>query len=144
MSEDISNNHVVAVIDRPESARKAVEELEAAGYTEPIVFSGEKDAEKIDARGEYGGILDRIRGTVDDTLSEATNFLKQYEEEARSGKQVVAVPVENRDKAEPAREILFRNRAHNIRFFGKLAVTDLSVTTNPSPVSDSSPEQRAS
>jgi len=142
-TETLTNNHVVAVIDSDEPSKTAAEELRAAGYQEPVVFTGEEGARQIDARGEYSNVFARILSLVEDHLSEATNFMKQYEEEARSGKNVIAVEVPNREEAEPARVVLARNGAHNIRFFGKLAVTDLSPETNPSPRSEDSPEVQA-
>jgi hypothetical protein len=140
MTDNLSNNHLVGVIDRDTQAAKAVNELEAAGYHHPVILTGEEGASQIDARGENGGFFAKIRGRIEDHLSEEPNFLKQYEEEARAGKHVVAVEVPGRDEAEKARQVLDHNGAQNIRFFGKLAVSDLSMESNPSAPSDASPE----
>jgi len=142
-SPNLSNNHLVGVIDEADAASSAARDLQAAGYESTHVFTGEEGAQQIDAKGEHSGFLARILSQVEDHLSEATNFLKQYEEEARNGKHIVAVEVPSRDEAEAARQVLDRNGAQNIRFFGKLAVTDLSTETNPSPRSDASAEQQA-
>jgi hypothetical protein len=141
MNESLTNNHVVGVIHGEESARQASQELEQR-YPNPVVLSGEEGARQIDAKGEHGGVFSRIFSIVEDHLSEATNYLKQYEAEARNGNCVVAVEVPSREEAEPVREVLERNGAHNIRFFGRLAVTDLSPQTNPSARSDESPEKQ--
>ena len=138
-TENLTNNHLVAVIDGEESARQAAQELLASGFQDPVVLSGEEGARQIDAMGEHSGVFARIFSLVENHLSEATNFMKQYEEEARNGKQVVAVEVPGREQAEPARQVLERNGARNIRFFGKLAVTDLSPNSNPSARAEDSP-----
>ncbi|MGE0057390.1 MAG: hypothetical protein AB7P33_05495 [Dehalococcoidia bacterium] len=145
MSEtpNLSNNHLVAVIEQGDVADRTARDLQAAGYGSTLVLTGEEGAQQIDAKGEHSGFFARILSQVEDHLSEATNFLKQYEEEARAGKHVVAVEVPSRDEAETARALLDRNGAQNIRFFGKLAVTDLSLESNPSPRSDASPEHQA-
>jgi hypothetical protein len=140
-NESLTNNHVVGVIHGEESARQAAQELERR-YPNPVVLSGEEGARQIDAKGEHGGVFSRIFSLVEDHLSESTNYLKQYEAEARNGNCVIAVEVANREEAEPVREVLERNGAHNIRFFGKLAVTDLSPETNPSIRSEDSPEKQ--
>jgi hypothetical protein len=143
MNENLNNNHVVGVIERGDATKKAVDELRAAGYTDPTVLTGEDGARQIDAKGEHSGFIARLLSQVENHLSEATNYLKQYEEEARAGKHVVAIEVPDRDEAEGARSVLDRNGAKNIRFFGKLAVSDLSVESNPTARSDASPEQQA-
>ena len=50
--------------------------------------------------------------------------------------------VKGQDEAEAAKEILERYSARNIRFFGKLAVTDLTPLSNPSSRSEESPESK--
>lgn len=141
-NETLTNNHIVAVINGGESARQAAQELKAAGYSTALVFTGEEGARQIDAKGENSHVFARILSAVEDHLSEATNYMKQYEEEARNGKHVVAIEVLSREGAERAREVLDRNGAQNIRFFGKLAVTDLSPESNPSLRSEESAEKQ--
>ena len=142
--KNLTNNHVVAVINGSESAAQAAKELAAAGYTDPVILTGEEGARQIDAKGENSHVFARILSMVEDHLSEATNYMKQYEAEARSGKQVLAIEVPDREHADGACEILTRNGANNVRFFGKLAITDLTPETNPSIRAEDSPEpQRA-
>jgi hypothetical protein len=135
-------NHLVGVIDQDDAASRAEGELKSAGYDETFILTGESGAEQINARGENSGFFGRIMGQIESHLSEGPNYLKQYEEEARNGRYIVAVEVPDRDDAERARGILDRNGAQNIRFFGKLAVADLSVESNPSIRSDASPENQ--
>ena len=142
--QNLTNNHVVAVINGGDSASQAVQELQSAGYKDPMLLTGEEGARQIDAKGENSHVFARILSMVEDHLSEATNYMKQYEEEARNGRHVIAVEVPSREEAGAVSEILQRNGATNIRFFGKLAVADLTPETNPSARSAESPEtQRA-
>jgi hypothetical protein len=142
--KNLTNNHVVAVINGTDSAGQATTELSAAGYTNPIILTGEEGARQIDAKGENSHVFARILSMVEDHLSEATNYMRQYEEEARSGKQVIALEVADREHADGACEILTKHGATNVRFFGKLAITDLTPETNPSLRAEESPEpQRA-
>jgi hypothetical protein len=101
---------------------------------------GEQAAETLDAKGEHSGPLAKLVRVVQDHLSEQTDYLAQYEAEAREGNVVLAVPVEKREQADAVRDVLERHGGRNIRFFGKLAVSDLSPLSNPTPRSDSSPE----
>jgi hypothetical protein len=141
-NDNLTVNHVVAVINGAESSQQAVEQLRAAGYKEPLVLTGEEGAKHIDAHGQEGGIFSRLMRTVEDHLSDSTNYLAQYEEEARAGHHIVTVEVASRDLAERAREVLDHNGAQNIRFFGRLAVTDLSPETNPSHRAETPAEQQ--
>jgi len=143
LTENLANNHLVGVIEAPEAATQAVQELQEAGYRDPVILYGEEGARQINAKGEHGGIFGRILGMVEDHLSEATNFMKQYEEAALNGKQVIAVEVPNLEEAENAQGVLERNGALNIRFFGKLAVADLTPETNPSGPAGELPEQQS-
>lgn len=139
----LTSNHIVGVIDRGEEASLAAIELAQAGYTHPLVLTGEQGASQIDAKGEQGNLVKRLLASVQDHLSEATNYLRQYEEEARAGRHIVAVESPTREEAHQAQEILERHAAHNVRYFGTLAVADMTPESNPSFRSDDSPEPQA-
>jgi hypothetical protein len=139
-TENLTNNHVVAVINGTESARNTADALRGAGFGDATVLVGEEGANQIDARGETQGLLGKITGLVQDHLSEATNFVGQYKQEVLNGRAVISLEVPNRDWAEPVKQILEEHGAYNIRFFGRLAVADLTPETNPSARSEESPE----
>ena len=139
-TENLTHNHVVAVINGTESAHQTAEALRAAGFGDPTVLVGDEGAGQIDARGETQGLLGKITGMVQDHLSEATNFLAQYKQEVVNGRAVIALEVTNREWAEPVKQLLEEHGAYNIRFFGRLAVSDLTPETNPSARSEESPE----
>jgi hypothetical protein len=54
------------------------------------------------------------------------------------------VAVGEREQANTVRDVLERHGAQNIRFFSRLAVTDLTPLSNPTPRSDASPFDGAS
>jgi hypothetical protein len=139
-TENLTNNHVVAVINGDESARQTADALREAGFGDPTVLVGEEGANQIDARGETQGLLGKLTGVVQDHLSEATNFLAQYKQEVLNGRALISLEVHNREWAEPVKQILEEHGAYNIRFFGRLAVADLTPETNPSARSEDSPE----
>lgn len=132
----VPDNHVLAVLGG--SAETLSKELRRLGY-DPVVFRGEEVAKIVDPVGERGGLLDTIIKRIQEHLSEERSFLEQYEAEARSGKQVIAVALDDPDQANAVREVLERHGAYNIRFFGRLAIHDLTPESNPTPSSEESP-----
>jgi hypothetical protein len=131
----LPNNHVLAVISGTIAARQAAETLAREGFPDAEVFEGTEFAEKVDAKGNNSGLVAKVVKSVEDHLSDETNYLMQYEEEARRGNEVIAVPVPKKEDAEKIRDILIRHNARNVRYFGHLAVSDLSGE-NPSARSD--------
>lgn len=137
------NNHVVAVIDTEAAAAAVAADLQRQGYSKASLFQGEDVADKLDPKGEHSGPVAKIFKAVEDHLSEETNYLAQYQEEARAGHDVVAVPVEDKEQADAVQAILTRHGGRNVRFFGRLAVTDMTPESNPSRPSEASPEVQA-
>jgi len=142
-TESITNNHVIAVIDGDLAARAAADELRSKGFVHTDLFQGEEMARQVDLKGEAAGPLGKLLKAVVDRLSEEPNYLAQYQEEARDGHTVLAVAVDSREQAHEVKPILGRHGARNLRFFTRLAVTDLSPETNPSARSQESPERRS-
>ena len=133
-------DHVFAVVPSRDAARTTLEALIQAGFTESIVFEGEEAANEVDAKGEKANPIEKVLKAIGDHLSEQPNYLSQYQEEARNGKVVIAVHVKDGDNAQRAAEILHKQGGQNIRYFGALAVADLSPISNPSSRSEESPE----
>ena len=137
----LPENHVFGVISGSESAERAVSELQAAGFTQTTILRGDDVAEEIDPKGETSGPFKKLVRAVQDHLSEESGYFAQYQEEARAGKDVVAVQVEDRDAADAAKEVLQKHGAVNLRYFGGFAVTDLTPESNPSTRSEESPDR---
>jgi len=93
---------------------------------------GEEIAEQIDPKGEHSGLVEKAFQAIGDHLSEEPGYMAQYQEEARNGNWVIAVPIGERDESAAVQELLEKHGASNIRFFGRLAVIDLTPESNPS------------
>jgi hypothetical protein len=138
--EKVPDNHVVAVFHADSQADMAARELERKGYGEPVMISGGREAsEKIEVEGEHSNPVTSFFKTLAGHLSEQVAFLEQYEEEARLGRKVLAVKVEDKDQVSDVTELLKSQGGVNIRYFGTFAVSDLTPETNPSASSDHRP-----
>src|ERR687893_556931 len=113
----LPENHVFGVISGQESAERAVSELHESGFDDVSIMRGDDVAEEIDPKGETSGPIKRLIRAVQDHLSEESGFFAQYQEEARSGKDVVVVAVADRDAAEKAKNVLQKHGAVNLRYF---------------------------
>ena len=134
-------DHVFAVVPSPAAARASLNALVQHGFTETVLFEGEEAARELDAKGEHAGALEKVMKMIADHLSEQPNYLSQYQEEARNGNVVLAVRVSDSNEAMRVAELLEAQGARNIRYFGDLAVADLTPRSNPSTRSDESPER---
>lgn len=131
--EDLPRNYVMAVVGGSDSAANAVSELQRAGFPETLVFEGDQLAEQL---GGQGNFLSNALKSIADHLSEESDYLSQYLEEAQSGGSIIAVKTGDRQKAHEVWDILQPLGARNARFFGSLMVTDLSMLSNPSATED--------
>lgn len=138
----IPDNHVLAVMPSQGASKSAMGDLERSGFTDNTVMRGEAVAREVDAKGDKSGPIGKVVKALADHMSEQQNYLAQYEEEARNGNAVLAVHVKGEQEADAAKEILERYSGRNIRFFGKLAVTDMTPLSNPSSRSEESPESK--
>lgn len=136
MSEQtkIPENHVVGVLGGSRAVEGAVDRLKREGFQDVLVM------DRVDATGEgtnpLKGLIERLAGN----LSDQTGYLDQYKEATESGSTVLAVGADKGEEAERARDILEMSGAVNIRYFGRLAVTDMTPETNPSAPSDELPQ----
>src|SRR5687767_13821619 len=133
-------DHVFAVVPSQDAARATIEALMRAGFPESVVFEGEDVTHDVDPKGEQAGPIEKVLKMIGDHLSEQPNYLSQYQEEARNGNVVLAVRVKDTDDAERAGKVLEQMGGHNIRYFGAMAVADLTPLSNPSTRSEESPE----
>jgi hypothetical protein len=108
--------------------------------TEALYLKGDEFQQTVGANDEKSGnVLTKALKSIPEALSEESNYLAQYQEEAQNGRFIVAVKADNRDRAEAAAAILRSLGARNSRLFGSLQVTDLSGPANPSAVSPPDP-----
>lgn len=137
--ETIAPNHVLGVVSG-EGALDAIQnDLRGMGLPDPILVRDENVGERLEAEST---LPMRVLQRLFNHLSEETNYLNQYEEAARQGQTIVAVKADNEDEVELARKVLSRHGAVDIRYFGRLAVSDLTPESNPSAGSDEKPAER--
>jgi len=134
--EAIPANHVVALVRDSATASAVAAALTEQGLEAPLLVSNDMVGERLSAES---GIVDRALQTLFGHLSEQGNYLEQYEEAARNGQTVVAVKANNDEEVQRAASILEKHGAADVRFFGRLAVTDLTPASNPSHTSDEAP-----
>jgi hypothetical protein len=137
--ETIAPNHVVAVVASRDKASEIAGEVEAAGLPEAIVITDDQVGERLEAEST---LPMRVFQRMFNHLSEEINYLNQYEEAARRGQTVVAVKAENDDEVETAKGILSKHGAVDIRYFGRMAVSDLTPDSNPSATQGDVPTNR--
>ena len=134
MSETrIPNNHVVGVLSGRKSVDDAVGRLRRAGYDDVLVMH------RVDATGDGVNPLTALMEKLAGHLSDETGYLDQYKAATEKGDVVVAVAADQGEEADRARDILELEGALNVRYFGRLAVTDMTPPTNPSAPSGEAP-----
>lgn len=129
----IPRDHVVGVLPDDAKADDAVQALRRGGFDETLTMH------RISSAGEDTNPLMSLIEQLAGHLSEDVAYIDQYKEEAEMGRVIVAAKVEDRDEADRAADLLRTAGAVNIRFFGRLAVQDMTPTTNPSAPSDERP-----
>jgi hypothetical protein len=129
----IPGNAVVGVMSGSSSVDDAVSRLKRAGFEEVLVMP------HVDAKGEGTNPISALIEKLSGHLSDETGYLQQYKEATENGSTVLAVPADQGEEADKVREIMELGGAVNIRYFGRLAVTDMTVETNPSAPSDDAP-----
>jgi hypothetical protein len=132
----VPSNHVIGLVSGSAAAAEVAAELRQRGFDHPIIASGDKLTDRLEAES---GLMSRALQKLFGHLSEETNYLRQYEEAVRRGQTVVAVKAEDEETVDAAREVLEKHGAADIRFFGQLAVKDLTPESNPSHGSDQAP-----
>jgi hypothetical protein len=137
--ETIAPNHVLGVVSGEGALEAIQKDLRGMGLPEPILVRDENVGERLEAEST---LPMRLLQRLFNHLSEETNYLNQYEEAARQGQTIVAVKADNEDEVELARKVLSRHGAVDIRYFGRMAVSDLTPESNPSAGSDEKPAER--
>lgn len=137
--ETIPGNHVVALVKDEATGSEVAEELTSEGFERPTVVSDSRVGERLEAES---GIVARVLQRFSNHLSEETRYLDQYEEAVRNGQTVVAVKAEGHNQVQRVNRVLQKHGATNVRYFGRLAVSDLSPDSNPSMASDERPTAR--
>jgi hypothetical protein len=116
--------YVVAVIHERANIDHARAALESGGFAreDVRVFTGAEVLE-IDRRyHEQAGLVQRIAGHI---ASDERTAGQEYLEEARQDRHIVTIHATTTEQVHAAQSILKEHSGHLIRYYGKLAITDL-------------------
>lgn len=117
-------DHLLAIVDDREHAAAAERELADAGFNEMRVYRGSAGGSQIDSSGSEHGVTGGLVRGLQQALSNKDN-LAEYEEAAREGATVIAVPASDQEAQDRAVEVLQRHGARGMNHFGKAIVTTI-------------------
>lgn len=125
---------LLAVIDDPADAERAIEALAGAGIEPARVerFQGRHDAVAFDGTGAQHGLPGRLRRAVEFVMMDQAPDLAWYEAALVDGRTVVSVQVEA-DAGKPVVDVLRGHGAHFINQFGLLATEEIEPWRGPDP-----------
>lgn len=129
-------NCVVGTVGDADTARAAIDALLLAGFhREDIdILHGEKDLRRLDPTGAEHGYLAQFQRTLVRGLDlEQFKHLTHHLEDVRAGRFVIMVLTKRRGQRIVAADILNRNGAEFVGFYGRWAWHDLSAPAQTSP-----------
>ena len=90
--QDLPRNHVLAVVDGSDAAASTVIELRSAGFNETLALHGTEFQEAVGSNDDKtGNFLIKALKSIPESLSEESNYLAQYQEQATRGRSIIAV-----------------------------------------------------
>ncbi|MGH8907999.1 MAG: hypothetical protein ACRD0K_16160 [Egibacteraceae bacterium] len=124
---DYPTNRVLAVIDKPDHVRAAVENLARAGFGADAVdvLCGEEGARRLDVTGEDHGLISRLTRILQSFGAEHER-LKRHVEELRAGRFLICVYVgEDEERKGKAHVTLNSAGAHYINYYSEWSIEQL-------------------
>ncbi len=120
-------NMLVAVINSPEEAEAALQELTDQGFAadQIRVLCGPQGARQLDVSGQEHGILGRLSRLILRIGDVESESIRRHEKELEAGHFLVAIPAAEPAAREQARGILKSHGGHYLNFYGQWAVETL-------------------
>ncbi|HEU5229595.1 MAG TPA: universal stress protein [Ktedonobacteraceae bacterium] len=120
-------DYVIAAIDDESEARQAMRELEDAGIAAENIhfFTSRQVLESAEDTAVTRSPLSRLADVFQAVASDDDAHVLIYVEEARRGRNIINVLAENSEQVQTISDILVKHHAHNIKYFGRWAVTVL-------------------
>jgi hypothetical protein len=114
-----SENSVIALLDEPDQAEAAVQDLVAQGFDRDgiWVLCGPKGAERLDVSGRQHGLRGRVYRLIE-WLSDEKEGLFRVQDHLAAGGLVLSVPADESQKATAA-SILGGHGGHGMAHFGR-------------------------
>lgn len=112
-------NTIIAMMDREQDVRAALDDYVAAGLPENqfFVLSGKDGAARLDPSGKGHGMRGRLSRLMD-RFGDQTEILEQHARHMEQGGFGVAVPA-TEDQVEAVSDILHRHGAHDAYHLGE-------------------------
>ena len=124
----IPGNRVVALLSDAQSGFAVRGALAAAGLEDATLVSGLGPGERLEIEdGSLVRMLHRLSSP-----SRETRYLDSYEDAARNGQTVIVVKAIGHTEVRRAKEVLQKYGATDIRYFGRLAVSELATGSRTS------------
>lgn len=121
-------NQVMAVFDTRTAAANALNDLRRSGFQQDdlSVFSDERGEKQLDSEGDSHGFTQVAQRSIEHLVTDIDD-LKGYEAAVRDGGVVVGVLVPEEERREHVLDVFQRHHAHDVYYFGELAVQQLDV-----------------
>ena len=112
-------NSVIALLDEPDQAQAALQDLVAQGFDRDSIFvlCGPKGAERLDVSGRHHGLRGRVYRLLE-RLGDEEERLVRAGDHLAAGGLVLSVPADDSQKATVAR-ILGGHGSHDMAHFGR-------------------------
>jgi hypothetical protein len=119
-------NRVVAILDSPQAAESARQDLVAAGVAaDTIEFAcGQEGLKAIDFSGKNSGVIARMYRAIQQ-IGELAEYWKNYEKALQDGKCLLAVDADDESVRKLAHEKIKARGGRYINFFGRLGLEKL-------------------
>jgi hypothetical protein len=123
-------DHVVAILDKPDQLFDAVETLAARGFLESeiTVLAGSREADRLDASTGRTGLMHRILRIADrlGVVNQEIEAKERYEQALREDSHVVLVFCSSADRKRLAGDLLRERGGYFINYFGRFTIETLA------------------
>jgi hypothetical protein len=126
-------SHLLAVVDDPSDAARAVDAVTRSGVAKEdvTVLRGEDSAATIGGLGARHSRLTRVIRAVQYLTMDQMPDFAEYERALREGRTLIAVHVIDRVTMLGARDALVAHGAHFLNYYGRVATEELGRWREP-------------
>jgi hypothetical protein len=120
-------NRLLGLMSSEESAKRAIDRLKTEGIEEDRIelFLGDAGAAALHSVHDNSGLLGHLR-QITGSLGPEAEQSKEYEEALATGKVLLGLKMSDELLIEKIRDALISEGCQSIRYYGRLAIRDLS------------------